>query len=48
MPESDIIGWQQDEEGIVLLTRDDPDQATNTMNQDYVDSMAATVERSEA
>ncbi|HXB14722.1 MAG TPA: 3-hydroxyacyl-CoA dehydrogenase NAD-binding domain-containing protein [Solirubrobacteraceae bacterium] len=42
------IRWEQDEDGIVVLTLDDPNQSANTMNRDYAESMAATVERLEA
>jgi 3-hydroxyacyl-CoA dehydrogenase/enoyl-CoA hydratase/3-hydroxybutyryl-CoA epimerase len=39
------IGWEQDQEGVVVLTLDDPTQSVNTMNAAYVDSMRATVVR---
>ena len=42
------IRWEQDEDGIVLLTLDDPSQSANTMNAAYKASMAATVDRLEA
>ncbi|HEY0516141.1 MAG TPA: 3-hydroxyacyl-CoA dehydrogenase NAD-binding domain-containing protein [Solirubrobacteraceae bacterium] len=42
------IRWEKDEDGIVLLTLDDPNQSANTMNRDYAESMAATIERLEA
>jgi 3-hydroxyacyl-CoA dehydrogenase / enoyl-CoA hydratase / 3-hydroxybutyryl-CoA epimerase len=48
MKESTTIRWDQDEDGIVLLTLDDPDQSANTMNAAYAESMAATVDRLEA
>ncbi len=48
MAESTTIRWEQDEDGIVLLTLDDPDQSANTMNAAYQASMAATVDRLEA
>ncbi len=48
MAESTTIRWEQDEDGIVLLTLDDPNQSANTMNQAYKDSMAATIDRLEA
>jgi 3-hydroxyacyl-CoA dehydrogenase/enoyl-CoA hydratase/3-hydroxybutyryl-CoA epimerase len=48
MGESTTIRWEQDEDGIVLLTLDDPDQSANTMNAAYAESMAATVDRLEA
>jgi 3-hydroxyacyl-CoA dehydrogenase/enoyl-CoA hydratase/3-hydroxybutyryl-CoA epimerase len=43
-----MIRWEQDPDGIVTLTMDDPDQSANTMNRRYRDSMKATVERLEA
>jgi 3-hydroxyacyl-CoA dehydrogenase / enoyl-CoA hydratase / 3-hydroxybutyryl-CoA epimerase len=46
--ESTTIKWEQDEDGIVVLTLDDPNQSANTMNAAYAESMAATVERLEA
>ncbi|HEY2724126.1 MAG TPA: 3-hydroxyacyl-CoA dehydrogenase NAD-binding domain-containing protein [Pseudonocardiaceae bacterium] len=42
------IRWEQDSDGVVTLTLDDPSQSTNTMNQNYVESMGATVDRLEA
>jgi 3-hydroxyacyl-CoA dehydrogenase / enoyl-CoA hydratase / 3-hydroxybutyryl-CoA epimerase len=47
-PETNTIKWEQDEDGIVVLTLDDPNQSANTMNRDYAESMAATIERLEA
>ena len=48
MGESTTIRWEQDEDGIVLLTLDDPNQSANTMNRAYAESMAATLDRLEA
>jgi 3-hydroxyacyl-CoA dehydrogenase/enoyl-CoA hydratase/3-hydroxybutyryl-CoA epimerase len=45
---AETIRWEQGEDGIVVLTLDDPNQSANTMNRDYAESMAATVERLEA
>ncbi|MDQ2847885.1 MAG: 3-hydroxyacyl-CoA dehydrogenase NAD-binding domain-containing protein, partial [Actinomycetota bacterium] len=42
---TDMIRWEQDTDGIVVLTLDDPSQSVNTMNADYVSSMRATVDR---
>jgi 3-hydroxyacyl-CoA dehydrogenase/enoyl-CoA hydratase/3-hydroxybutyryl-CoA epimerase len=42
---TNTIRWDQDEDGIVTLTIDDPNQRANTMNGDYQDSMHAAVER---
>ncbi len=42
------IRWEEDEDGIVVLTLDDPSQSANTMNAAYKASMAAAVDRLEA
>jgi 3-hydroxyacyl-CoA dehydrogenase/enoyl-CoA hydratase/3-hydroxybutyryl-CoA epimerase len=42
------IRWDQDGDGVVILTLDDPNQSANTMNAAYGESMLATVERLEA
>ena len=42
---SNTIRWEQGEDGIVILTLDDPNQSANTMNGDYIVSMQAVVER---
>ncbi|MFC8386358.1 3-hydroxyacyl-CoA dehydrogenase NAD-binding domain-containing protein [Nocardia sp. NPDC057272] len=43
-----MIGWERDADGIVVLTMDDPNQGANTMNALYKASMTTTVERLEA
>jgi 3-hydroxyacyl-CoA dehydrogenase/enoyl-CoA hydratase/3-hydroxybutyryl-CoA epimerase len=48
MAESTTIRWDQGEDGIVVLTLDDPNQSANTMNRAYIESMGATVDRLEA
>jgi 3-hydroxyacyl-CoA dehydrogenase/enoyl-CoA hydratase/3-hydroxybutyryl-CoA epimerase len=48
MSESTTIRWEQDDDGVVILTLDDPSQSANTMNAAYKESMAATVDRLEA
>jgi 3-hydroxyacyl-CoA dehydrogenase/enoyl-CoA hydratase/3-hydroxybutyryl-CoA epimerase len=40
-----MIDWQLDDEGILTLTMDDPDQRANTMNEAFQSSLAATVDR---
>ncbi len=45
---ADTIKWEQDADGIVVLTLDDPNQSANTMNRDYGESIVATVERLES
>jgi 3-hydroxyacyl-CoA dehydrogenase/enoyl-CoA hydratase/3-hydroxybutyryl-CoA epimerase len=48
MSESTTIRWERDADGVVILTMDDPNQGANTMNQAYLESMGATVDRLEA
>ncbi len=48
MGDSTTIRWEQDADGVVVLTLDDPNQSANTMNRAYAESMAATVDRLEA
>jgi 3-hydroxyacyl-CoA dehydrogenase / enoyl-CoA hydratase / 3-hydroxybutyryl-CoA epimerase len=45
---TNTIGWSRDDDGVVTLTLDDPDQQANTMNARYVASMTAAVDRLEA
>ena len=44
MTESSTIRWDRGEDGIVILTLDDPNQSANTMNAAYLESMAATID----
>ncbi len=46
--ESSTIRYERGDDGIVLLTLDDPNQSANTMNAAYAESMGATVDRLEA
>ena len=46
--ESSTIRWDQDDDGVVILTLDDPNQSANTMNAAYAASIQATVDRLEA
>ncbi|MGH2601517.1 MAG: 3-hydroxyacyl-CoA dehydrogenase NAD-binding domain-containing protein, partial [Dehalococcoidia bacterium] len=48
MSEKNMFGWTQGDDGIVVLTMDDPDQSANTMNELFEKSFAATVDRLEA
>lgn len=48
MTESTTIRWEQDETGVVTLVLDDPNQSANTMNQAFMDSIAAVADRAEA
>ncbi|WP_018178228.1 3-hydroxyacyl-CoA dehydrogenase NAD-binding domain-containing protein [Jongsikchunia kroppenstedtii] len=43
-----MIVWEKDADGVVILTMDDKSQGANTMNQTFMDSIAATVDRLEA
>lgn len=45
---SSTITWERGDDGIVVLTMDDPNQSANTMNAAYSASIAATVDRLEA
>src|SRR5699024_7886621 len=47
-PESKTIKWEKDDDGIVVLTLDDPKQSANTMDEDYAESMKATLNRLES
>jgi 3-hydroxyacyl-CoA dehydrogenase/enoyl-CoA hydratase/3-hydroxybutyryl-CoA epimerase len=42
------IRWDQDADGVVVLTLDDPTQAANTLNTGFRAALAATVDRLEA
>ncbi|HEY1567596.1 MAG TPA: hypothetical protein VGF68_11290, partial [Solirubrobacteraceae bacterium] len=46
--ESTTIRWEKDDDGVVILTLDDPNQSANTMNAAYAASIRATVDRLEA
>src|SRR3954451_3971374 len=48
MAERNTIRWEQDSDGIVVLTLDDPNQSANTMNEAYARSIRATLDRLEA
>lgn len=45
---SSAIHWKRDDDGVVILTIDDPGSSVNTMNDAYTESMAASVDRLEA
>ncbi len=45
---SSTIRYEKGDDGIVVLTLDDPNQSANTMNQAYGESIRATVERLES
>src|SRR3982751_5876209 len=44
---SSTIRWEQDADGVVVLTLDDPSSSANTMNDAYVAAMGETVDRLE-
>ena len=48
MSERSTIRYERGDDGIVVLTLDDPDQSANTMNDAYVESMGAVLDRLEA
>jgi 3-hydroxyacyl-CoA dehydrogenase/enoyl-CoA hydratase/3-hydroxybutyryl-CoA epimerase len=48
MSESSTIRWDKDDDGVVILTLDDPNQSANTMNAAYGASIKATLDRLEA
>ena len=48
MSDQSTIRWEQDNDGVVVLTLDDPQQQANTMNERYVRSMDQTLDRLEA
>ncbi len=43
--DTSAVRYEKDADGIVTLTMDDPTASANTMNQVYIDSMAAAVDR---
>ena len=47
-PDSPAIRWTRDDDGVVILTIDDPAASVNTMNEAYTRSMEASVARLEA
>ncbi|WP_116101995.1 3-hydroxyacyl-CoA dehydrogenase NAD-binding domain-containing protein [Amycolatopsis thermalba] len=48
MTMTNTIRWDQDSDGVVVLTLDDPNQSANTMNADFRESFKNTVERLES
>ncbi len=48
MSDSSTIRWEQDADGVVILTLDDPSGSANTMNEAYQASIRAIVDRLEA
>ena len=48
MTDINMFGWESDEAGIVTLTMDDPTAPVNTLNEIFIASLQATIERLEA
>ncbi|MCU0299970.1 MAG: 3-hydroxyacyl-CoA dehydrogenase NAD-binding domain-containing protein [Candidatus Nanopelagicales bacterium] len=48
MTDINMFGWEMDEAGIVTLTMDDPTASVNTMNELFLTSLPATLDRLEA
>ncbi len=48
MTERNTIRWEQDDDGIVTLILDDPEQSANTMNAAYAQSIRSALDRLEA
>jgi 3-hydroxyacyl-CoA dehydrogenase/enoyl-CoA hydratase/3-hydroxybutyryl-CoA epimerase len=46
--DTNTIRWEQDPDGIVILTLDDPNQSANTMNGAFRTSLDQTIERLES
>ena len=44
---TNIFGWEQDSDGVVVLTMDDPSAGANTMNEAFRTSMDETLDRLE-
>ncbi len=47
MSNSTMISWQRDDDGVVVLTLDEPGKSANTMGAAYIAAMAAAVDRLE-
>lgn len=48
MSSNDSIRWEQDADGVVVLTLDDPNSSANTMNAAFADALNKTIDRLEA
>ncbi|WP_327256523.1 3-hydroxyacyl-CoA dehydrogenase NAD-binding domain-containing protein [Streptomyces sp. NBC_01244] len=48
MSEQNHFRWEQDADGVVVLTMDAPGQSANTMNRTFIDDFAVVVDRLEA
>ena len=45
MTDTEIIRWQTEPDGVVVLTMDDPAQSANTMSERFVTALGGTVAR---
>ena len=45
MTDTEIIRWQTESDGIVVLTMDDPAQSANTLSERFVTALGDTVAR---
>src|SRR5712664_593647 len=45
MTDNDIIRWQSDTDGVVVLTMDAPGQSANTLSEQFVNALTDTVAR---
>src|ERR1700746_3971150 len=45
MASTDIIRWERDADGVVILTMDDPGQSTNTLSEAFFAALPVTVAR---
>src|SRR5438270_6083992 len=45
MGNGSTVRWEKDNDGVVVLTLDDPNQSANTMNKAYLESLRAAVQR---
>src|SRR5690554_3576718 len=45
---TNMFAWQQDADGIVTLTMDDPNSSVNTLNHTYAKAMGETLDRLES
>jgi 3-hydroxyacyl-CoA dehydrogenase/enoyl-CoA hydratase/3-hydroxybutyryl-CoA epimerase len=45
MASTDIIRWERDADGVVVLIMDDPGQSANTLSEQFVSALEGTVAR---
>jgi len=44
----ETIRWNKDQDGVVVLTIDDPEQSANTMNRRFIESLREAIDRLES